>query len=134
VCHQSVGLIARALEAAGIVTTSLTSAWTITASANPPRAAFTDFPLGNTAGPPNRPDVQLDIVRSALALAHDATSPGEIVPLGVGLDVFPDGWKDEARELVDHRTPRESTPQYQSSADREAAVARHGEASACSAC
>lgn len=133
-CHQSVGLIARALEAAGIVTTSLTSAWTITASANPPRAAFTDFPLGNTAGPPNQPDVQLDIVRAALALAHNATEPGTIVPLGLGLDAFDPAWKAEARELIDHRTPREAAPQYQTEDDRTAAIARHGEEAACSVC
>jgi len=126
-----VGLIARALEAAGVVTTSLTSAWSITASANPPRAAFTDFPLGNTAGPPHEPDVQRQIAARALALVHDATEPGTIVALGHS---WPGDWKDEARELRDHRTIREPSPQYQNSADREAAIAKHGEDIACIDC
>ena len=122
------GLIARALEAAGVATVSLTSAWTITASAYPPRALFTDFPLGNTAGPPHRSDVQLDIARDALGLVHGASTPGSIVPFVLPEQgLFPADWKDEARALIDHRTPRVDTPQYQSDADRAAAIAQHGE-------
>ena len=108
-CHQSIGLIARALEASGITTTSISSAWSITQSVNPPRAVFTDFPLGNTAGPPNTPEVQMAIARSALELAHTATEPGTIVALD---HEWGEEWKTEARELVDHRTPRHDTPQY----------------------
>lgn len=130
-CHQSVGLIARALEASGITTTSITSAWSITASANPPRAVFTDFPLGNTSGPPHDRSTQRSIVTSALALAHSATQAGVIEALD---HVWSEPWKDEARELVDHRTPRNDTPQYQEEADRAAAIARHGEEAACAVC
>ena len=61
-CHQSVGLIARAVEAAGIPTLSMTSAWSITASVNPPRAAFVDYPLGHTTGQPHDRADQLRIV------------------------------------------------------------------------
>lgn len=130
-CHQSVGLISRALEAAGVTTTSITSAWSITESANPPRAVFTDFPLGNTAGPPNDTETQLAIARSALDVATTATEPGHIVPLA---HQWPEPWKDEARELVDHRTPRNDTPQYQEDSDRTAAIAAHGEEVACGIC
>lgn len=130
-CHQSVGLISRALEAAGTTTTSITSAWSITESANPPRAVFTDFPLGNTSGPPNDAATQLTIARSALGLAHSASSPGVIVPLS---HQWPEPWKDEARELIDHRTPRNDTPQYQEDADRIAAIENHGEEVACGVC
>lgn len=118
------GLIARALEAAGVATVCLTSAWSITASANPPRAAFTDFPLGNTAGPPNNADAQLQIARKALELIGSITEPGTIVPVGAGWSTE---WKAEARELRDHRTTREETPQYEREADRESAVAKHGD-------
>ena len=129
------GLIARELESAGIATVSLTSAWTITASAKPPRALYTDFPLGNTSGPPNRPDVQVEIVRQALAMVESTSTPGTIVPfVAAEQNLFPSGWKEEARELVDHRTAREPTPQYQSDEDREAAIAQHGEAAACDVC
>ena len=130
-CHQSVGLIARALESAGVATTSLTSAWTITASANPPRAAFTDFPLGNTAGPPNEPETQRAIARHALGLIDEVVDPGSIVAFE---HRWPSEWKAEARELRDHRTPREPTPQYANDSDRDAAIARHGEQAACAEC
>ena len=42
-CHQSVGLIARNAEAAGIPTLSMGSALDIMQAVNPPRAAFLDF-------------------------------------------------------------------------------------------
>ncbi len=92
---------------------------------------FTDFPLGNTAGPPNAPEVQLDIARQALELTDTATQPGTIRPTG---HQWPEPWKDEARELVDHRTPRMDTPQYERESDMVAAIERHGEALACEAC
>jgi len=131
VCHQSVGLIARAIEASGIVTTSITSAWTITASANPPRAVYTDFPLGHTAGPPHDSVTQLAIARSALAAVAAMDGPGTITALP---HEWPEPWRETARELVDHRTPRLDTPQYQTDADRDVAIAQLGEAAACSIC
>ncbi len=102
----------------------MTSAWSITESVRPPRAVFTDFPLGNTAGPPHRSDVQLDIARQALSLIATDSEPGTILPLS---HEWGEPWKEEARELVDHRTERFETPQYQEVKDREAAIARHGE-------
>ena len=130
-CHQSVGLIARAIEESGITTTSLTSAWSITASANPPRAVYTDFPLGHTAGPPHDSEAQLDICRAALDAAYSIDTPGTIVALP---HRWPEPWKDAARHEGDIRTPRYETPQYQSDADRDAAIAAHGEEQACAVC
>lgn len=123
------GLIAREIEASGIPTVCLTSAWTITASANPARAVYTDFPLGHTSGRPNDPVGQLEIARAAVEAIHGITAPGTILPVP---QQWPDPtWRDEARELVDHRTERLDTPQYQSEADRAAAIATHGENAAC---
>ena len=130
-CHQSVGLIARALETAGIATVSLTSAWTITASANPPRAVYTDFPLGHTAGPPNDPETQRAIVRDALTAVTSITESGTIIPLDYE---WPEPWREEARVPEDHRSVRHDTPQYQTETDRAAAIAAHGEAAACTYC
>lgn len=67
-CHQSVGLAAHAIEAAGFTTVTLTSAWSITARVRPPRSVFVDAPLGHTAGPPNEPQVGRGIVEMALGL------------------------------------------------------------------
>lgn len=128
-CHQSVGLVSRAIEAKGVPTLSMTSAYSITSSANPPRAAFTDFPLGHTCGPPDRPEMQRSIMRDALALFETMEQPG-IVDLGYGWTA---PWKEEALEPVDHRTPRHDTPQYQNQDDRAAAVAAHGVGVACRA-
>ena len=61
------GLIAREIEARGIPTLSMTSALSITKAANPPRAAYLDFPLGHTAGKPHQPLLNRAIVRDALA-------------------------------------------------------------------
>jgi hypothetical protein len=140
VCHQSVGLIARHLEAAGFPTIGLTSARTITARANPPRSVFVDAPLGHTAGPPDDNDTQRTIVDSALRRGFDMTVPGAITDLD--LRWGHDDWKDdplawsrrrESRHSAadtdiedgsrtsDSRTARSPDPQYQSPDDRRAA-------------
>lgn len=70
-------------------------------------------------------------MRDALACLTDITVPGTIVALDY---TWPTPWKDEARELGDHRSERAPTPQYQTDDDRDAAVARYGEEVACSLC
>ena len=59
-------------------TICLTAAHSITASVNPPRAAFVDLPLGNTAGRPNDPEFQRDLLRRAFAAAESMDAPGTI--------------------------------------------------------
>ena len=71
-------LVARHLEANGLPTVVLACARDITAAANPPRALFTDLPLGSTCGRPNEPQNQREILLRGLALLHDAQRPGEI--------------------------------------------------------
>ncbi|MCP5025451.1 MAG: hypothetical protein GY929_04125 [Actinomycetia bacterium] len=140
-CHQSIGLIARQLEEAGIATVSLTSARTITASANPPRAVFVDYPLGRTAGPPRDSSTQGSILRAAFGLIENVDSPGTILDLDLRWSED-QAWKDDpmgARRSSggdsrggggggggggDNRTPRTPEPVYQSNTDREAAEAR----------
>ena len=76
-------------EREGVSTVTLTSALDVTERVRPPRSAFLNFPLGNQVGPPRRPDLQREIVKSALALLESATNPGEIVEL-------PFEWPDAA--------------------------------------
>ena len=130
-CHQSVGLIARDIEASGIPTVCMTSAWSITARAHPPRSVFLDFPLGHTAGRPHQPREQLAIMRDALDAVWTITEPGTIRPLPYS---WGEPWKEAARATVDHRTPRHETPQYQSESDRQAAIEAFGAEVACAAC
>ena len=116
------GLIARRVEAEGIPTTSLTSALSITRSVNPPRATFVDFPLGRTAGKPNAPELQREIVRAALAAMDELERPGAVkmLPYRWAPD---DEWKRETMLSGDARTERSSAPVYQCEADRALAAA-----------
>jgi hypothetical protein len=76
-----VGLIARAIEEAGIPTTSLSSAYDLTALVKPPRSFFVNYPLGHTAGKPFDRENQMAILKSALGRAGEVTVPGTIMEL-----------------------------------------------------
>jgi hypothetical protein len=52
VCHQTVGLLARHLEASGMPTVIMGCAKDIVEHCGVPRFLFSDFPLGNAAGKP----------------------------------------------------------------------------------
>lgn len=67
-CNQSVGLIQRAIECAGITTVSISLLREITEQIRPPRALFVPFPLGHPLGEPNNPELQTRIMRAAFAL------------------------------------------------------------------
>jgi hypothetical protein len=75
VCHQSVSLAARALEAAGIATVIMGCARDIVEHVGVPRLLFNNFPLGNSAGLPNDADAQLGIASLALDLLEKAKRP-----------------------------------------------------------
>lgn len=123
-CHQTVCLVARHLEANGIPTMCLGSALDIFSSGRPPRATFVDYPLGHSAGRPFDPANQLDIVRTALGGLESMQQPGEIVHLP---DCWSpnDDWRAQAARTKggDTRQPRDEVPRFQNDADREAALA-----------
>ena len=75
VCHQSVALAARTLEAAGIPTVVLGCAKDIVERVGVPRLLFNDFPLGNAAGRPNDPQSQLIVINRAIDLLDQAEQP-----------------------------------------------------------
>jgi len=112
-----VGLVARHAEAAGIPTLCMTSAQDITRAVNPPRAAFLDFPLGHTAGKPNAPDLQRQILVQALSSLETMTAPGSVIELPFRWSEDEE-WKAKAFAGGDDRTPRHDTPQYQEEEDR----------------
>ena len=111
------GLVARHVEAAGIPTLCMTSALDITRAVNPPRAAFVDFPLGHTTGPPNDPEMQRAILADGLSLFDAMTAPGSVKVLSYR---WPGGeeWKAKAFAEGDERRPRHDTAQYQNDEDR----------------
>jgi hypothetical protein len=126
VCHQSVGLIARCVEAAGISTLCMASAIDIIKSVNPPRAAFLDFPLGHTTGKPHEPELQREILVQALDMFRTMTEPGTIKTLPFRWS-DEDEWKKTAMMEGDSRVPRHDTPQYQTEEDRLRAEANNPE-------
>jgi hypothetical protein len=74
-CNQSVGLIQRAIEYAGITTVSISLLREITEKIRPPRALFVPFPLGYPLGEPNNPDLQVRIMRAAFSLLSRSDIP-----------------------------------------------------------
>jgi D-proline reductase (dithiol) PrdB len=75
VCHQTVSMVARHLEANGIPTVIVGSALDIVEHCGVPRFYFNDFPLGNPCGPPWKPEMQRNIVLQALRLFETARGP-----------------------------------------------------------
>jgi hypothetical protein len=132
-----VGLIAREIEAAGIPTLSMTSAFSITRAVNPPRAAFLDFPLGHTTGKAHDPAGQRQILRDALRVFERLETPGQIEELRYTW-AEDDAWKDRVMRPDteggvshdDDRVERLDTPQYQCELDRRVAQAA-GECTSC---
>jgi hypothetical protein len=76
VCHQSLALVARHLEANGIPTVVMGCARDIVERAGVPRFLFSDFPLGNAAGRPHDVASQDLTLSLALDLLEQATQPG----------------------------------------------------------
>lgn len=68
ICHQTVGLVARYLEAAGIPTVIMGCAKDIVEHVGVPRFLFSDFPLGNAAGKPHDSGAQILTIDLALEL------------------------------------------------------------------
>jgi hypothetical protein len=75
VCHQTVSLVARHLEANRIATVILGCARDIVEQAGVPRLLFSDFPLGNAAGKPHDLASQDRTLGLALDLLEQATAP-----------------------------------------------------------
>ena len=80
-CHQSVGLVAREIEKAGIPTMCISSAWDITFSVRPPRSVFVNFPLNHQTGKANDAPLQRRILLDALRAFETLWSPGQILTL-----------------------------------------------------
>jgi len=75
VCHQTVSLVARHLEANNIPTVIIGSAKDIVEHCGVPRFVFNDFPLGNPCGHPWDRDMQTSTVGLALQVLGKATEP-----------------------------------------------------------
>ena len=68
-------MLARALETAGVATTSISMVREHTEKIKPPRALFVPFPFGHALGRPNDPDLQHRVLRAALDLLAEPAGP-----------------------------------------------------------
>lgn len=116
----------------------MSSAYSITASVNPPRAVFVDFPLGHTAGKPHDKPLQRKIMIDTLSALDGMQIPGRIRSLKYRWSAE-DAWKATAmrgkrgQRASDERVQRSATPQYQRAEDKLAAQS-HLAADGCPGC
>jgi D-proline reductase (dithiol) PrdB len=73
-----VGLIARAVEAAGIPTVTISITRDLTEAVGVPRSIFVKWPLGHPLGEANAAAQQRTLIYEALRLLVDAREPGLI--------------------------------------------------------
>ena len=93
-CHQTVSLVARHLEANGIPTVIMGCAKDIVEYCGVPRFLFSDFPLGNSAGRPN--DVESQTATLELAMRVLETAPAARTTVQSPLR-----WRDDASWKLD---------------------------------
>ena len=68
-------MLARALEAQGVATTSISMVREHTDRVKPPRALFVPFPFGHALGRPNDPELQHRVLKAALDLLGAPAGP-----------------------------------------------------------
>ena len=121
VCHQSVSLAARRLEADGIATVVMGCAKDIVEYVGVPRLLFSDFPLGNAAGRPDDPSSQATTLELALAVLESA--PGSRTTVQSPLV-----WSSNADWKLDYQDPArmsaEEIARRRAEFDKQKAVAK----------
>ncbi len=86
-------LVAHAIESAGIPTVVMGAARDIVEHVGVARFAFSDVPLGNSAGPPGDPDGQRKVLDTALRLLESAFGPRSTVQTPIVWNGGDHGWK-----------------------------------------
>jgi glycine/betaine/sarcosine/D-proline reductase family selenoprotein B len=95
VCHQSVSLAARHLEAAGIATVIMGCAKDIVEHCGVPRFVFSDFPLGNAAGKPFDEESQRFTLGLALSALEIVSRPRTTLVSPLEWTAGDDSWKED---------------------------------------
>ena len=107
-CHQTVSLAARHLEANGIPTIVMGCAKDIVEYCGVPRFLFSDFPLGNAAGRPNDPQSQAFTLELALRVLEAAPGPRTTVQSPLRWSADP-AWKLDYSNIA-RLSPEEIRP------------------------
>jgi hypothetical protein len=100
----------------------LGSALDILEAGKPPRARFLNYPLGFESGRPFDEDNQLAVVEAAVSGFDNMMKPGiEMVDF-----TWEAGWqmiekRNQNTGGTDFRSPRDTTPRYQTESDRQMA-------------
>ena len=121
VCHQSMSLAARALEASGVATVVMGCAKDIVEYVGVPRFLFSDFPLGNAAGRPHDRASQAFTLDLALRLLAGAPAPRTTVQSPLLWSDCPD-WKLDYCN-IDRLSPDEIS-RRRAEFDRQKTIAR----------
>lgn len=103
VCHQTLALAARVLEAAGIATVLMGCARDIAEHVGVPRLLFSDFPLGNAAGKPHDAASQEATLALALDLLQSASQPRTTL-------VSPQRWSESSDWKLDYCNVERASP------------------------
>jgi hypothetical protein len=121
ICHQTLCLVARYLEAHGIATVVMACAKDIVEHAGVPRALFSDFPLGNGAGKPHDTASQAATLELALRVLETAPAARTTVQ-------SPQRWADDWQWKLDYsnieRVSPEEVARLKAESDQSKAVAR----------
>ena len=120
VCHQSIALAARALEAAGIATVVMGCAKDIVEHVGVPRLLFSDFPLGNAAGRPKDRESQAFTLELALKMLETAPAARTTMQSPLAWSANPD-WKLDFQNIA--QLPPEEIARRRTDFDRQKAVA-----------
>lgn len=104
VCHQTMALAARHLEANGIATVVMGCAKDVVEHCGVPRFLFSDFPLGNSAGRPHDRTSQELTLALALDLLESARGPRTTLR-------SPLAWSESSDWKLDYMNVARLTPQ-----------------------
>ena len=103
VCHQTMSLAARHLEANGIATVVMGCAKDIVEHCGVPRLLFSDFPLGNAAGKPRDRASQELTLELALRTLESAPAARTTVQ-------SPLCWSESSEWKLDYSNPARASP------------------------
>lgn len=121
VCHQSISLVSRHLEAHGISTVIMACARDIPEHCGVARMLFSDFPLGNGAGKPHDPESQQFTLELALRVLESAPAARTTVQ-------SPLRWSEDHRWKLDfsniERVAPEEVARLRAENDRAKEIAR----------
>ncbi len=117
ICHQSISLLARYLEEAGIPTIIIGAAKDIVEYCGVPRFVFNDFPLGNAAARPGDSQSQHIIFNLALDMLGVAPGPRTTVQSALR-------WSEDPRWKLDYMNVERLSGQEIESLRSEAEAAR----------